>query len=171
MPEPISPKQPEAPQVERPSGLTHPHSDMTTEGLVTKSLVSTNAFDPAFSTVHGDVATPLRAAHKKRKKAKKGMKPGAPAAVTIHGFDSPSVSCGEDSDTSGVRTPSLNFARTATPTTGSPLVRPSSLSRAISELKLGLKKTSPAASEDGDIGNGSSVSSKPSQRARSLTHD
>lgn len=166
MPQPIFPQQPKAPQVQQPLNHLELRADNTVEHLATEPTDSANMMILAHSTTHEDIATPLRVAHKKKKKAKKGMKPGAPAAVTIYGFDSPNTSCGEDSDTSGIRTPSMNFARTATPTTGSPLVRPSSLSRAISELKLGSKKTSPTGSDNGDVGNGPSVSLNLSPRRR-----
>lgn len=92
----------------------------------------------------GQLAAPLRTAVSKKKKKK--MRPGAPAKTIMRGFHTPVTSGAEDSDCSTIGTPRSGFA--ATPSTASPSVRASSLTRAISELKLHSPRTVPA------VGNG-----------------
>lgn len=116
------------------------------------------------SVAESELSRRMKAAHKKKKqRAKKGMKPGAPASVIVRGFESPSISCAEDSDAGE----SPSAARAMASSTGSPMVRSSGLSRAISELKLGRRSGSEAPSEDGSVSDASSVS--PLTPARSDT--
>lgn len=94
--------------------------------------------------------------HKAREKKKKATKSGAPAAVKATGFQCPATSYAGTSSASSVNSP-MQFPKAATPLTGSPLVRPSSLSRAISELKLGSKRSSPEGCQSGEADDTSPV--------------
>lgn len=76
-------------------------------------------------------------AEKSKKRRGRGMKPGAPATQITRGFQTPS-SCGEASDVSTVSTPKMRPTSLSLQpsTSNSPSIRASSLTRAISELKL-----------------------------------
>jgi serine/threonine protein kinase len=79
---------------------------------------------------------------KKNKKKKKAMKPGAPAANMIRGFQTPVTSGGEESDFSSsvVNTPRLGPTRSGYPSvTSSPALRPTSAAGGISNLKQQLE--------------------------------
>lgn len=73
-----------------------------------------------------------------KKQKERGMNLGEPALNVTRGFHTPSVaSCGEDSDVSVASTPHMRPTLSLrTNTRGSPSIRASSLSRALSVLKL-----------------------------------
>ena len=73
-----------------------------------------------------------------KKKKKRGMQPAAPAAKVTVGFHTPTTSAGEDSGSSSVGTPQVQCMKRSSLANGagSPALRPSSLTRALSELKL-----------------------------------
>lgn len=77
-----------------------------------------------------------RAAKKKARKQAAAMKPAAPATTITRGFDTPSVSAGEDSDRSPTDTPPRLDVKQGSSPFSSPSMRPSSLTRAISGLRL-----------------------------------
>ncbi|KAF2787967.1 hypothetical protein K505DRAFT_315742 [Melanomma pulvis-pyrius CBS 109.77] len=80
----------------------------------------------------------------KKKKKKKAMKPGAPAANTIRGFQTPVTSGGEESDFCSVATtPRLGPTLSGYPSvTSSPALRPTSNAAGISNLKQQLEALS-----------------------------
>lgn len=72
-----------------------------------------------------------------RRKKKRGMKPADPALTITRGFQTPSTSAGEESDCSVTGTPRLGLGRRGPQSaSASPLIRPSSLTRAISDIRL-----------------------------------
>lgn len=85
----------------------------------------------------------MKKAQKKRKK-KKAMKPGAPAANTIRGFQTPVTSGGEESDFCSIATtPRLGPTLSGYPSvTSSPALRPTSAAAGISNLKQQLEALS-----------------------------
>ena len=85
----------------------------------------------------------MKKAQKKRRK-KKAMKPGAPAANTIRGFQTPATSGGEESDFhSAANTPRLGPTLSGYPSvTSSPALRPASAAGGISTLKQQLEALS-----------------------------
>lgn len=73
----------------------------------------------------------------RRKKKRAAMKPASPAMKITRGFETPPVSGGEDTDRSAITTPRPESRSGCSPSShNSPCVRPSGLSRALSELKL-----------------------------------
>ena len=74
-----------------------------------------------------------RARRKQKKRA--AMKAAAPAMKITRGFETPSTSAGEESDISATTTP-RPLSSAGCSAQGSPIIRPSGLSRALSELKL-----------------------------------
>ncbi|KAL9060168.1 MAG: hypothetical protein Q9162_000782 [Coniocarpon cinnabarinum] len=73
-----------------------------------------------------------------RRKKKRAMKPPPVAMNVVRGFETPPASGGEDSDKSSATSPRPDSSLGYSPSiTSSPSVRPSGLSRALSELKLG----------------------------------
>ena len=78
-----------------------------------------------------------RARRKKKKRAAAAMKPPAPAMKITRGFDTPVPSGGEESDFSSLPSPRPQSHSTQSPSVhSSPSLGPSSLSRALSELKF-----------------------------------
>ena len=75
----------------------------------------------------------------KKKKKKRAMKPGAPAATTIRGFQTPVTSGGEESDFSVVNTPRLGPISGFPSVTSSPALRPTSAAGGITNLKQQLE--------------------------------
>ncbi|KAI9669371.1 MAG: serine/threonine protein kinase psk1 [Alyxoria varia] len=73
-----------------------------------------------------------------KKKKKRAMQPAAPAAKVTVGFHTPTTSAGEDTGSSSIGTPQLQSLKRSSLAngSGSPALRPSSLTRALSELKL-----------------------------------
>jgi serine/threonine-protein kinase Psk1 len=79
----------------------------------------------------------------KKKRKKRGMKPGAPAMTTIRGFQTPVTSGGEESDFSATSTPRLGPMISGYPSvTSSPALRPTSSAGGISALKQKLEALS-----------------------------
>lgn len=113
------------------------------DGYTTKQPVK-----PAGEQVadHVDIFSPGK---KRRQKKRRPL--AATASVSKRTVESNGInmSCTEESNACSVSSP-MQFPKAATPVTGSPVVRPSSLSRAISELKLESKKSSPEGSQSGD---------------------
>ncbi|KAI9719680.1 MAG: serine/threonine protein kinase psk1 [Chrysothrix sp. TS-e1954] len=85
-------------------------------------------------------------AKKKRKRAK-GMKPGAPATNVTIGFNTPGSSGGEDSDISSRSTPRLSSLRPPSAVNSSPATRTSSLTTAISAMRLQVAEQSDTSEE------------------------
>ncbi|PVI06224.1 kinase-like protein [Periconia macrospinosa] len=77
---------------------------------------------------------------KNKKKKKKGNDPAASAMSTVHGFETPSASGGEESDYSLATTPRLGPSRSGLPSvTSSPALRPTSAASGIGNLKQQLE--------------------------------
>jgi serine/threonine protein kinase len=74
-----------------------------------------------------------------KKKKKKGMKPGAPAATTVRGFQTPVTSGGEESDISAANTPRFGPVSGFASVTSSPSLRPTSAAGGITNLKQQLE--------------------------------
>ncbi|KAF1812779.1 kinase-like protein [Eremomyces bilateralis CBS 781.70] len=75
----------------------------------------------------------------KKKKKKRGMKPGAPATTTVRGFYTPVTSGGEESESSVANTPRVGPTLTDLPSiTSSPGLRPTSAAGQVSALQLQL---------------------------------
>ncbi|KAF2006933.1 serine/threonine-protein kinase-like protein psk1 [Amniculicola lignicola CBS 123094] len=81
----------------------------------------------------------LKKAQKKKKQKKQNRKPGAPAANTIRGFQTPATSGGEESDFSVVNTPRLGPTSGYPSIASSPALRPSSAAGGISSLRQHLE--------------------------------
>ncbi|KAH7138936.1 kinase-like domain-containing protein [Dendryphion nanum] len=75
----------------------------------------------------------------KKKKKKRAMKPGALAATTIRGFQTPVTSGGEESDFSVANTPRLGPISGFPSVTSSPALRPTSAAGGITNLKQHLE--------------------------------
>lgn len=104
-----------------------------------KRVVSSNGAKPQAAPEKLDFDMVLSKAQKKKKK-KRGMKPGAPAATTIRGFQTPVTSGGEDSDFSVTSTPRLGPIVSDFPSvTSSPALRPTSGAGGITGLKQQLE--------------------------------
>lgn len=84
----------------------------------------------------------MKKAQKNKRKKRKGMKPGAPAATTVRGFQTPVTSGGEDSDYSVANTPRFGPTSGLQSVTSSPALRPTSAAGGISNLKQQLEALS-----------------------------
>lgn len=84
-----------------------------------------------------------RAAKKRLRKKKGAMRPAAPAMTVTRGFETPSTSAGEESDQSCASTPPRLYSlKRDSSATRSPALGTSSLTRAISGLRLQEDSTS-----------------------------
>lgn len=104
-------------------------------GFMEDTLINGAELNTGMELLTGNTFTGIFPAVAAKKKKKRGMKPAAPATKVTKGFHTPVTSAGEESDFSSVTTPRLD-PKTPPSTYSSPNTRPSSLTRAISGLKL-----------------------------------